>query len=101
MANHGVDQAVIDKTLKYGKKFFDMSQAAKEILDIHKSPNFKGYTALLGENTDPENRGDLHEGFDIGWEDLSGTSRANDGVMTGENVWPANLSGFREAILAY
>ena len=37
-------------------------------MDIHKTANFKGYTALLGENTDPEGRGDLHEGFDLGWE---------------------------------
>src|SRR6266567_68679 len=47
-------------------------------LDIHKSKNFKGYTALLGENTNPENRGDLHEGFDLGWEDPgSGTVRSS------------------------
>lgn len=31
-------------------------------LDIHRSPNYKGYTALLGENTDPKGHGDLHEG---------------------------------------
>ena len=70
-------------------------------MDIHNSPNFKGYTALLGENTNPENRGDLHEGFDIGWEEPTGASRAEDGVMTGHNVWPANMPGFREAMLEY
>ena len=32
-------------------------------LDIRKTSNYKGYTALLGENTDPEGRGDLHEGL--------------------------------------
>lgn len=75
-------------------------------LDIHKSTNFKGYTALLGENTNPENRGDLHEGFDLGWEDLeSGTVRSSedDGSMAGENVWPDDtiLPGFRRAVLEY
>jgi len=75
-------------------------------LDIHKSKNFKGYTALLGENTNPENRGDLHEGFDLGWEDPgSGTVRSSkdDGSMAGENVWPdeAPLPGFRRAVLEY
>ena len=75
-------------------------------LDIHKSKNFKGYTALLGENTNPENRGDLHEGFDIGWEDPdSGSVRpsSEDGSMAGENVWPDDklLPGFRRAVLDY
>lgn len=75
-------------------------------LDIHKSKNFKGYTALLGENTNPENRGDLHEGFDLGWEDPgSGTVRSSedDGSMAGENVWPDEvlLPGFRRTVLEY
>jgi isopenicillin N synthase-like dioxygenase len=68
-------------------------------LDIHNTPNFKGYTALLAENTDPENRGDLHEGFDIGWEGED----ADRGAMTGTNVWPReeDVPGFRAAALAY
>jgi isopenicillin N synthase-like dioxygenase len=79
-------------------------------LDIHKSSNFKGYTPLLGENTNPDNQGDLHEGFDIGWEsDVSNTSltasitRSANDAMVGENVWPDNtiLPGFRAAVLAY
>jgi isopenicillin N synthase-like dioxygenase len=74
-------------------------------LDIHKSPNFKGYTALLGENTDPNGKGDLHEGFDIGWElDQVGCEPTqlprDDGAMSGANVWP-ELPGFRESVLGY
>lgn len=79
-----------------------------EKLDIHKSSNFKGYTALLGENTNPENQGDLHEGFDIGWESefpcASSTADASgDNSMSGKNVWPdaSTLPGFRKAVLAY
>jgi len=50
--------------------------------------------------------GDLHEGFDIGWEpkidsDLSGVSRQDDGAMAGENVWPKDLPGFKETVLEY
>lgn len=78
-------------------------------IDIHNVPNYKGYTALLAENTDPENRGDLHEGFDIGWEDTSGANAdpsaqsRNDGsgAMQGGNVWPADLPGFKEPVLEY
>ncbi|KAJ3547128.1 hypothetical protein NM688_g5435 [Phlebia brevispora] len=101
VANHGIPQSVIEDALAAGKRFFALPQDAKALLDIHKSPNFKGYTPLLGENTDPANRGDLHEGFDIGWEDLAGISRSDDGVMTGDNVWPEALPGFREAVLQY
>ncbi len=51
--------------------------------------------------------GDLHEGFDLGWEpevDV-GDSRAktllrDDGAMAGENVWP-DLPGFKRTVLDY
>ena len=78
-------------------------------MDIRKTENFKGYTALLGENTDPTGRGDLHEGFDLGWEpkinnsvhNPSSMSVRKNGAMTGENVWPNDLPGFKEATLDY
>jgi isopenicillin N synthase-like dioxygenase len=77
-----------------------------EQIDIHKSPNFKGYTALLGENTNPENRGDLHEGFDIGWEDPLTTDSfgvRETGAMSGTNIWPAPLqtTPFKRRVLDY
>lgn len=79
-------------------------------LDIHKSSNFKGYTPLLGESRSAGGLGDLHEGFDIGWESEikrdeteSKVAPREDGVMTGANVWPDEdaLPGFRETFLAY
>ena len=99
MTNHGIPESTISKALSAGKDFFALPQATKDALDIHQSSNFKGYTALLGENTNPENRGDLHEGFDLGWESPSGVSRADDGAMTGQNVWPEELPDFREDVL--
>ncbi|KAG8955837.1 hypothetical protein FRC04_006283 [Tulasnella sp. 424] len=103
----------MDDVVIQAKRFFDLPSEEKMELDIHKSDNFKGYTPLLGENTDPENRGDLHEGFDIGWEEFvnsSETQRAlgaeplpNSGPMQGGNVWPSaqRLPGFKEALLKY
>lgn len=76
-------------------------------IDIHKSDNFKGYTALLGENTDPNNRGDMHEGFDLGWSDEEAPQAAGvprtAGAMSGQNVWPSadDLPGFKERVLSY
>lgn len=72
-------------------------------MDIHKSSNFKGYTALLGENTNPENRGDLHEGFDIGWPDEDATAHVEKNGMSGDNVWPdsGKLPEFKKQVLDY
>ncbi|KAJ8496941.1 hypothetical protein ONZ51_g827 [Trametes cubensis] len=99
--NHGIPAEIVSAAVSAAKRFFALPLPVKQAIDIHKSANFKGYTALLGENTNPENRGDLHEGFDLGWEDASGTSRSDDGAMTGENVWPEDLPGFKDAVLAY
>ncbi|KAI1786857.1 Clavaminate synthase-like protein [Ganoderma leucocontextum] len=99
--NHGISEAAIAGAVEAAKQFFALPLSTKMELDIHKSPNFKGYTALLGENTNPENRGDLHEGFDIGWEDPTGSSRVDDGAMTGQNIWPTDMPGIRDAALEY
>ncbi|KAI3620777.1 2og-fe oxygenase [Moniliophthora roreri] len=68
------------------------------------TPNFKGYSPLLSGNNDPNNKGDLQEGFEFGWENLDGvadSSRKDDGIMTGANVWPSELPDFRAAALQY
>lgn len=75
-------------------------------MDIRTSSNYKGYTALLAENTDPANAGDMHEGFEIGYEDkhaADDVEARDDGAMTGKNRWPseADVSGFRTAVLEY
>ncbi|KAL9711268.1 hypothetical protein Ac2012v2_005808 [Leucoagaricus gongylophorus] len=113
LKNHGISQELIEGAINAGKSFFSLSELEKMKLDIHKSPNFKGYTPLLGENTNAQGRGDLHEGFDLGWEpeieqgDISrstfATAVRDDGVMTGRNVWPNPniLPDFRAAVLAY
>ncbi|KAI6130022.1 hypothetical protein EV401DRAFT_2054474 [Pisolithus croceorrhizus] len=98
--NHGIPEEVINKAVSASERFFSLPIEAKMKLDIHASPNFKGYTALLGENVNLNNKGDLHEAFDVGWETEEGPTRS-DGAMVGRNVWPDNLPGFREDVLAY
>ena len=67
--------------------------------DSRNSSNFKGYSALLSENNDPENRGDLHESFDIGPEE---TEKSSKSAMSGANQWPVEeLPKFKEAYLGY
>lgn len=74
-------------------------------IENRKTPNFKGYSPLLSGNNNPYGTGDLHEGFEFGWEELSGDSNVdadrNAGVMAGANVWPSELPEFREKVLRY
>ncbi|RXW21077.1 hypothetical protein EST38_g4787 [Candolleomyces aberdarensis] len=104
---HRIPEETIERTIDASKQFFSLPDAAKTELDIHKSANSKGYTALLGENTDVTGNGDLHEGFDMGYEPknpsdtASQTPNASKSAMSGENVWPEGLPEFRDAVLEY
>lgn len=132
MKNHGIPEQVIEAVISASNLFFSLPEEAKlkvgrmlvvfilklfvlfgdllirtvvVQLDIRKSSGFKGYQPLLSSNNNPENMGDMHEGYEIGWEELDPKSEdrksANEGVMAGANVWPDELPGFREAILEY
>lgn len=95
----------MNNALEASKRFFSLPIERKEEIDIRKTANYKGYTTLLSSNNDPENAGDMHEGFEFGWEEMQAKEfdekRANDGAMAGANVWPSDLPGFREDVLAY
>jgi hypothetical protein len=75
-------------------------------LDSTKTSNFKGYSAVLSSNIEPDGTGDMHEGFEFGCEvldDAPGSLSAhhsNDGAMAGANAWP-DVPGFREALLRH
>jgi len=103
--NHGIPEEYAENALSSAKEFFSWPTEKKMELDIKKSGNFKGYNALRTSNTDPENDGDMHEGFEIICEDLATKEnderRAQDGAMAGANVWPVGIPGFREALLTY
>jgi len=103
VSNHGIPEPVINQSIDAAKSFFALPLETKQALDIHKTPNYRGYTGLFSENTNPLNRGDLHEGFDLGWEELVPSSKRgrNDGVMAGNNVWPVGIPGFRNSVLSY
>ncbi|KAK0438512.1 uncharacterized protein EV420DRAFT_1209853 [Desarmillaria tabescens] len=99
--NHGIAEDTITAAIDAGKKFFALPTSSKMDLDIHRSSNYKGYTALLGENTDPKGHGDLHEGFDLGWEDENLEETKNKNAMSGGNVWPEAVPDFKEPVLNY
>jgi isopenicillin N synthase-like dioxygenase len=100
--NHDVSPALIERTFEAARRFFDLPLVRKLEVDIANSPNLRGYTKLLGENTDPTARGDLHEGFDLALDLPPEDPDVVAGVFGyGPNQWPAALPGFKEALLDY
>lgn len=109
--NHGIPPSIPETAIKSSLPFFGLSEEEKMKYDIHATDNFKGYNAFLSENTDPEGRGDLNEGFNFGWEVLEGDesekspwSHNTGGAMSGGNVWPQGgeeMKEFRRALLTY
>ena len=95
----------MNNAFEASKRFFSLPLERKEEIDYHKTTNYKGYAGLLSSNNDPDNAGDMHEGFEFGWEEMQpkefDEKRANDGAMAGANIWPNDLPGFREDVLAY
>jgi len=99
---HGIPEEDIAGAVEVGKKFFELPTEQKSEFDSRKSSNFKGYTALLSENNDPNGRGDLHEGFDFGPEGDDGNEKTEKNAMSGANVWPTRyVPEFRESVLRY
>ncbi|KAG8811880.1 hypothetical protein FRC19_003514 [Serendipita sp. 401] len=110
--NHSIPTSLPEAAIEHSLPFFALPEEEKMKYDIHASSNFKGYNAFLSENTDPEGRGDLNEGFNFGWETLEDedgkvTENAwnhTDGPMSGMNVWPnggEDMKVFRRALLTY
>lgn len=107
--NHGISPSLPESAIHASLPFFDLPEEEKMKYDIHKTDNFKGYNALLSENTDPEGRGDLNEGWNFGWEQLDGEEGRSgwkdyQGSMGGGNVWPEGgdeMKEFRRALLTY
>ncbi|KAH7926492.1 Clavaminate synthase-like protein [Leucogyrophana mollusca] len=102
--DHGIPEKVIETAVGAAKQFFRLPVESKMKLDLQKSANFKGYTALRTEDASREKKGDIHEGFDLGWEPESpanANALRDDGIMTGANLWPDELPVFRKDVLAY
>ncbi|CED82642.1 Iron/ascorbate family oxidoreductases [Phaffia rhodozyma] len=105
--NHSVSESTVQQTFDTAKRLFqDLSKEDKMKLHISQSNNFRGYQGLYEENTNPENKGDLHEAFNLGYEPLSEPApipTLDDKGHHSNNIWPADetLEGFRSDVLKY
>ncbi|KAK0487113.1 hypothetical protein IW261DRAFT_591694 [Armillaria novae-zelandiae] len=106
VTNHGISENIIQEAVDRSKDFFSLPLEDKMMIENKKSPNFKGYSPLLSGNNDPDNDGDLQEGFEFGLEAVEPQPQgqddlSEDGVMAGANVWPSQLPEFHRAALQY
>ena len=106
IVNHGIDQALIDRTFEAARRFH--AQPLEEKMKIRLDPDLRGYEPIKGSTTrhaafkDANNRPNLAEAFFIG-RDLAPD---HPDVLAGRpfrglNQWPADLPGFREDVLRY
>ncbi|PFH49506.1 hypothetical protein AMATHDRAFT_147566 [Amanita thiersii Skay4041] len=103
--NHGIPEDVIGDVVEMSKRFFDLPLESKMKIENKTTGNLKGYAPLLSVNSDSEGAGDLHEGLQLGWEEIDQSMASRDkdinGTMTGTNVWPKEIPNFRETVLTY
>ncbi|MEM1345973.1 MAG: 2-oxoglutarate and iron-dependent oxygenase domain-containing protein [Pseudomonadota bacterium] len=99
--SHRVDPAVRACAFEAARRFFDLPQETKDTVSNRHSAVMRGYTALLEENTDPDNDGDLHEAFDAALDLAPEDPDVARGVYGwGVNLWP-EMADFRAPVMAY
>src|SRR5271166_2579187 len=92
VVDHGVPHDAIDAIFAAARAFFALPQERRDALDVHRSPNFRGYVPMGFKGLGVPQR--LLEAFqimlDLGPDDPD--VRAGS-VMHGPNVWPSGRSG--------
>ncbi|KAI6114509.1 hypothetical protein F5141DRAFT_1291217 [Pisolithus sp. B1] len=105
VSNHGIPQEIIDAVFSAMKAYFSLPLETKMKLYHRKGANYRGYAPVSDANFSAESRGDLFEGFVIGWEELipkeDEDKKVDDDATTIPNLWPSEPAGFREAFLNY
>jgi isopenicillin N synthase-like dioxygenase len=99
LVNHGVPQALIDRTFAEARRFFDLPLERKREIAIEKSPCHRGYFGMGGENLDPKKQryaGDLKEGIKIGRDLPADHPLVKAGTpLHGPDQWPSGLPGWQ------
>jgi isopenicillin N synthase-like dioxygenase len=102
VSGHGVPEDLTQGQLDWARRYFDLPLARKMELDIANSPIMRGYEPMASQTLDEGSPPDLKEGF------MTGRELGPDHPFVvakvpfqGPNLWPADLPGFKEQILAY
>lgn len=89
--HHGVPQPVLDALFAQSHAFFSLPAAAKEQVRPADRRNTLGYGGVGSQALDETRPADLKETFQA----------SPEAPWARPNAWPADLPGFREAVLAF
>ena len=95
--DHGISQELIDRAEALSRQFFALPDAVKRQYLIAGSGGARGYTAFGVETAKGATAHDLKEFWHVGRELAAGHKFRE---VMGDNVWPAEVEGFRETFLA-
>src|SRR4029453_8559460 len=105
VVNHGIPQTFIDDTFAQARRFHAQAMDAKLALRMNEHNNgymMLGRYAVWTSDVNANDKPDLNESFFVKRERGPDDPLVRAGRrFAGPNQWPANLPGFREAVLAY
>jgi isopenicillin N synthase-like dioxygenase len=105
MVNHGVPQSLIDRAFAEARRFHAQPFARKMALRMNEHNNgymAMGRYAVWSSDVNANDKPDLNEAFFCKRERGAGDPLRRSGRrFVGPNLWPDDLPGFREAVLAY
>jgi isopenicillin N synthase-like dioxygenase len=93
IADHGLDQGLIDRALGDVKAFFALPEEAKRAYFVPGGKGQRGYTPYKTEIAKGASEVDLKEFWHVGRELPAGHPYRS---FMPENLWPADVAGFRE-----
>lgn len=93
VANHGVDQALVDGAFAQSNRFFDQSDDWKS--KLCKQGYSNGYEPWEAQRLDKDSPGDIKESFNFTADGVPGTPGYK------ANMWPDDFPGFRDGLEAY
>jgi len=93
VVDHGVPHDAIDGIFAAAQAFFALPQSARDAIDVHRSPNFRGYVpaGFKGEGVPLRKLEAFQIMLDLGPDDPDVKSGS---VMHGRNLWPGDAAGF-------
>ncbi len=101
LTGHGLPLSRIADTFAESRRFFSAPAEIRDAIDVRRSPLNRGYHPPGGHSTNPLNRPDLKDSFEIA-QDLGPDHPAVQAGWSfhGANHWPEGLPGFRETLSA-
>ena len=96
IVDHGVPHDDIDGIFGAARAFFALPQSARDAIDVHRSPNFRGYVpaGFKGSGVPLRKLEAFQIMLDLGPDDPDVKAGS---VMHGPNVWPTDAPGFSAA----